>query len=109
MSYIKVFIYIMSFQRHITNMKWEQRVSELCQIIVLYNVVSEPLYLLDMSNVLTTILFSGLSETHPAIHALTSVLTTGPVGPADRIGKTNVSLLMRYVHEIHPKRFLDIM
>ncbi|XP_064616666.1 uncharacterized protein LOC135480695 [Liolophura sinensis] len=35
------------------------------------------------------------NETHPALEAVVATLSTGPVGPSDMIGKTDVDLLMR--------------
>ncbi|KAJ8303092.1 hypothetical protein KUTeg_019488 [Tegillarca granosa] len=34
-------------------------------------------------------------EPYPALHALVSTMSTGPVGPGDKIGSTNVTLLNR--------------
>ncbi|KAK7098686.1 uncharacterized protein [Littorina saxatilis] len=37
----------------------------------------------------------NLSEPYPELEAVVSTLSTGPVGPSDRVGHTNVSLLMQ--------------
>ncbi|XP_050419530.2 uncharacterized protein LOC126832705 [Patella vulgata] len=38
---------------------------------------------------------SDLTEPHTAIHGAISTLSTGPVGPSDQVGNSNVSLIMR--------------
>ena len=35
------------------------------------------------------------SEPYPALNSLIATLTTGPVGPSDRIGYSNITLIMR--------------
>ncbi|XP_064616875.1 uncharacterized protein LOC135480876 [Liolophura sinensis] len=39
--------------------------------------------------------YHGRQETQPGLNAVVATLSTGPVGPSDMIGGTNVSLLMR--------------
>jgi hypothetical protein len=41
-----------------------------------------------------------LEETHAELQAAVSTLSTGPVGPSDMIGHTNVSMLMQYVSRL---------
>lgn len=41
------------------------------------------------------IIFSDLSETHGELQAAVSTLSTGPVGPGDKINHTLVSVLMQ--------------
>ena len=40
-------------------------------------------------------MFVELKETHPELEIAVATLSTGPVAPADKIGYTNVTSLMR--------------
>eukprot|EP00039_Didymoeca_costata_P013134 m.195002 g.195002 ORF g.195002 m.195002 type:complete len:875 (+) comp15686_c0_seq3:99-2723(+) len=42
-----------------------------------------------------TCLFANWTEPYPAVHALASVLSAGPVAPGDRIGGSNTTLIMQ--------------
>ena len=44
-----------------------------------------------------TLQFAEKTEPNPAFQAAVSLLSTGPVGPSDRIGYSNVDLINRYL------------
>ena len=45
------------------------------------------------------------TEPHPALQAVVATLSTGPVAASDKLGYTNVSLLMRSVASLQLNRY----
>ncbi|KAJ8299893.1 hypothetical protein KUTeg_021412 [Tegillarca granosa] len=41
--------------------------------------------------------YPTITEPYPSLEALVATLSTGPVGPGDKINSTDVDMLMRYV------------